>query len=326
MAGPFPGVKISALTAGTALAGTEYFPAVQGGATVKVTLAGAAIDSPILTTPEVVGKLWSDSDGVGALPSSTTTAGWAITSNYTGFGEVNFWSTVNSADSSQGFAWNQKLTEGTYIYLSTLFGDATFTEWDLYLNGSIAMYQYVDATGIYFYGAGLPFIFNQNSSDALTISAAGIVDAVVQLKGKGTATNDAAAAGYIGEVASSIVLVGSAVGLTTNTAANVTSLSLTAGDWEVSGEVWFSQNAATVATIAQAAITTTSATLPTVPAVGTALSKHSGTEATGSGAIVTVGPCRMTLAATTTVYLVAQSTFTVNTNAAYGKLRARRAR
>ena len=142
----------------------------------------------------------------------------------------------------------------------------------------------------------------------------------------GTATNDDAAAGYLGEFMSSVVLVGSAISLTTATPADVTSLSLTAGDWDVSGEVWYSQNAATIGTISQAAITTTSATLPTVPAVNTGLSRSSGTEMTGIGPVIPVGPVRISIGSTTTVYLVAQSTFTVNTNAAYGVLRARRVR
>jgi hypothetical protein len=59
------------------------------------------------------------------------------------------------------------------------------------------------------------------------------VPAVGQIPG--TATNDDAAAGKLGEIISSNIVVGSAVSLTTNTPANITSLSLTAGDWDVWG-------------------------------------------------------------------------------------------
>lgn len=141
-----------------------------------------------------------------------------------------------------------------------------------------------------------------------------------------TTTNDDALTGHVGEFLSSIVLVGSAVALTTATPANVTSLSLTAGDWEVAGEIWFNPAGTTIPTQQIAAINTASATLPTAPAIGVARAQQSGTAATGVGSILVVGSCRISLAATTTVYLVAQSTFTVSTMGAFGKLRARRAR
>jgi hypothetical protein len=39
-----------------------------------------------------------------------------------------------------------------------------------------------------------------------------------------------------------------------------------------------------------------------------------------------IGPVRLSIAATTTVFLVAQCTFTVSTLSAYGTIRARRMR
>src|SRR5574337_1898836 len=65
----------------------------------------------------------------------------------------------------------------------------------------------------------------------------------------GTTTNDDAAAGYIGEVISSNIAVGSAVSLSSGTIANITSISLTAGDWDVYG--WASSNVAGTTTITQ---------------------------------------------------------------------------
>jgi hypothetical protein len=142
----------------------------------------------------------------------------------------------------------------------------------------------------------------------------------------GTTTNDNAAAGHVGEIQSSVVLVGGVIALTTATPANVTSMSLTAGDWEVFGEVWFNPAGTTVASQQIAAISTTSATLPTTPSTASSMTKHSGTAATGIGDVLPVGPCRLSLATTTTVYLVAQSTFVTSTNGAFGELRARRLR
>jgi hypothetical protein len=140
-----------------------------------------------------------------------------------------------------------------------------------------------------------------------------------------TATNDNATAGHVGELIESEVLVASAVALTTGTAANVTSISLTAGDWDVWGNVATNPNGATTQTAIEAAISTTSATLPTRPGKG-AFTQLFVTFQAGISIIVPTGTTRLSLASTTTVYLVALSNFGVSTNAAYGYIGARRRR
>ena len=141
----------------------------------------------------------------------------------------------------------------------------------------------------------------------------------------GTATNDDAADGKIGEYVSSVVASGSAVSLTTTVAANVTSISLTAGDWDVTGVIDFAFAASTSYTNVAGSISETSATMG---------AQDSGfdfecpaTVPTATSAQAWVVPAvRMSLSATTTVYLVAQATFTVSTLKAYGTIRARRMR
>lgn len=154
------------------------------------------------------------------------------------------------------------------------------------------------------------FIYNENNDLYLS---GGIV---------GTATNDSASAGNVGQIISSAVAVGSAVSLTSPTAANVTSISLTAGDWDVEGNVNYNQDSATV-TVKGAGISTTSATLPTD---GTEV--NSGAVLTTTTAIdgATLPRKRISLAATTTVYLVGQATFSAGTVAVYGSITARRVR
>lgn len=62
----------------------------------------------------VEGEFISTYNGEGIIPTSQSPAGFAITSNYAGFGEVDFWSLVNNTDAeSQGFRFMQKLTAGT---------------------------------------------------------------------------------------------------------------------------------------------------------------------------------------------------------------------
>lgn len=139
----------------------------------------------------------------------------------------------------------------------------------------------------------------------------------------GTTTNNSANTGSIGEYVSSQVTAPS-TGLTTGTAANVTSISLTAGDWDVSGAVFVNQGSGTTLSLVQASINTTSATNqgPT-----TGYCTYLQTTFTTSGGCGTPVPTlRLSLASTTTVYLVVAATFAISTAGAGGFLRARRAR
>lgn len=139
---------------------------------------------------------------------------------------------------------------------------------------------------------------------------------------KGTATNDNATAGNVGETNQVLVATGAAVTMTTATAANVCTLSLAAGDYLVTGQVTYKETTATV-TGRQAGINSTSATIPT-----------DGTESFNDANTVTLSetntlPCsgkRISLSATTTIYLVAKPTFAAGTVTAYGFINATRIR
>lgn len=146
----------------------------------------------------------------------------------------------------------------------------------------------------------------------------------------GTTTNDNAATGKVGEYVSSTVAAASRVGLTSATTANVTSISLTAGDWDVCGDVLITAdgafNIAGAGTPAYAAIATTSATLPgfdvgrqaaILPLAGNGYDYH-----------IVTPLARISIASTTTVYLVANATHNASSSevGASGTLRARRVR
>lgn len=142
----------------------------------------------------------------------------------------------------------------------------------------------------------------------------------------GVVSGNAAAAGHVGEVISSAVAVGSAVSLTTATAANVTSISLTPGDWDVSADINFTATGATTAAGASVVggISTTSATLPTD---GTEVNDLVGgltttTFKTGNSLSRKV----VNVSVNTTVYLVGIATFSAGTVGAYGAIVARRVR
>lgn len=145
----------------------------------------------------------------------------------------------------------------------------------------------------------------------------------------GTTTDDLALPGNLGEVISSVIATGSAVSLTTTVTADIASIVLTPGDWDVWGSVTFKHVATTTVDAVQASIGSTSATTdPTggryaaapmfglVPATYTALSVLS----------VPQFPLRVLTGTTTTLYLVAQATFGVSTMSVYGAIYARRRR
>lgn len=134
----------------------------------------------------------------------------------------------------------------------------------------------------------------------------------------GTATNDNANAGSVGEYVSATQA--SNVSLTTATTANVTSISLTAGDWDVTGLVNFSPSVGMSVTLA--GISTTSATLG---ALGT-VSRDSATSAIFSVVAAPTPVVRISIASTTTVFLVCQALFASGTVDATGVIRARRVR
>jgi hypothetical protein len=88
-------------------------------------------------------------DAEAAMPASQTPAGFAITSNYDGFGEVDFWSLVNVAG-AQGFSFKQKLSNTTYRELAYLYGGSAFAEIDFNVNGNFTFFFGADATAGYF--------------------------------------------------------------------------------------------------------------------------------------------------------------------------------
>lgn len=143
----------------------------------------------------------------------------------------------------------------------------------------------------------------------------------------GTATNDSAPAGYVGEFVSSQVLQGSAVSLSTGVAANVTSISLTAGDWDVRGVIGFIPGATTNITSVAGGVSSTSATNQSI-ANGGAQQQFgsSGLVPTANSLTLTPLVTRFSLASTTTIFLVANAGFTVSTLGAFGLITARRVR
>lgn len=153
-----------------------------------------------------------------------------------------------------------------------------------------------------------------------TVSASGLITPASAIGIKGTTAADNAQAGSDGEYVNSSF---SAVALTNNTLANATSISLTAGDWDVTGHAMFVGANTTAMTYVVAGASTTSATLP-----GTGLYCQQTATWPTNGAVAdcTVPTQRINVSAPTTVYLPVEAGFTASTLSVTGFLRARRIR
>jgi hypothetical protein len=140
-----------------------------------------------------------------------------------------------------------------------------------------------------------------------------------------TQTNDAASAGRVGEfISSNVAAPGSAITTATNT--DITSISLTPGDWDVWGSVAFAPDATTSITNWRGWISTTSATIPSAPGEGAYENRTFPANIPAATEIFGVGQIRISVAVTTTVYLSVRTAFTISTMNAYGYIAARRAR
>jgi hypothetical protein len=151
------------------------------------------------------------------------------------------------------------------------------------------------------------FLSASVSADAITVD-----NITVQSPQNGVAADP----GTMGEDISSSVPLGSAITLTTTaTPYNLTSFTLTAGQWRCSATVIATAAGTTFPSLI-ASFSATSATLPTAPSLGYAQSIVSAT--TGVGGITT-GVANIQIGGLTTYYLVVQGAFTGTAPTVYGK-------
>lgn len=141
---------------------------------------------------------------------------------------------------------------------------------------------------------------------------------------KGTTTNDSAAAGNIGEIISSTISTPTNFPLT-GVYGDLTSISVTAGDWDISGGVFQTANAATVTEVSMGISTTTGNSTAGLVGGDNRIDGIGAVTGTRNAGYV-VASYRASLTATTTYYLKYESNFTVATPQAVGRISARRVR
>lgn len=185
----------------------------------------------------------------------------------------------------------------------------------------------------------VPYYVQTLPASSLTSGTINTINGTGQVVAVGDKTGGSAAAGNVGEVVIATVAVGSAVSLTTATSANMTSISLTQGEWDVSFVANFNPAATTSITLLTAMLGIATATQLTQAGQSTASgaftlvdpdpgAKFAVAASVPGANVISLGmpPCRVKMNATGTLYCVANATFTVSTLSVFGTLRARRVR
>jgi hypothetical protein len=154
----------------------------------------------------------------------------------------------------------------------------------------------------------------------VTLSTGNLVIGTAGKGIQGTTTNNNADAGVVGEYVSSTVLTGSAVTINYGgSGVPVTSISLTAGDWDVTGWVGYNIGAGSVVTYLIQG-TSTSNTLINGE------SSNVFNQIASTGPQIPIPIQRFSIASTTTIYLSSATGGSGTALTAYGTIRARRIR
>ncbi len=172
-------------------------------------------------------------------------------------------------------------------------------------------------------------ITNNSATNTPSIAATGSdSNVLLTLNGKGnsgcsiqgTTAGGNAAAGYVGEVISSSIAFASATALTSTTPKDLTSISLTAGDWDIYGNIAFQASAANFLTN-YAWVSTTSATVPDISLYAN-VNDNGGFNFSG----LNTPYVRASISATTTYYISGRAVFGGGTANMCGNIFARRVR
>ena len=236
---------------------------------------------------------------------------------------IDRYSSVNVTNVADFPAFSLSVADGTKNVRGSMYIDSSTTQeqfaWDFsYSSTSFPQYRWkIAGNTLATLRENGNFILSSTGNDGgqkLQVSGTAAISGGIV----GTTTNDNAAAGIVGEYVSSR---GTSVALTSNTNTNVTSISLTAGDWDVEGSILISPSG--TLTLIVAGVSSTSATYETTEDGATYLQTTFGA---GQSQQLSTGARRYSLSATTTIYLIGKGAFASGTTIANGVIRARRVR
>jgi hypothetical protein len=302
------------------------------------------------------------STGTAALATHSSTNSNGISSvgvggsGYTGIALLQNRGFLNAQSALDGIAINNEGADPIVFGISNAevgrFSGTTAGQFNLGVSGTLAgALQFQNATsgtstiqpaagalgtGVATLPAGTYTIVGDSSTATLTnktFNSAGTgntlqVSGVTISRGQypGTNTNDSATAGNKGEYVESVLASGSAVSLTTGGHKTITSISLTAGDWDVHGV--FQSVPANTTVVSQFAVSysLTTDTLDTTAGRIVSPPMNAKTYDGATGVHIPGSTVRFSLSGTTTIYLVGFASFTTSTCTAFGLIRARRLR
>lgn len=164
--------------------------------------------------------------------------------------------------------------------------------------------------------AGTLGVTGQTSVSTLTASG--------QLSGKGTVTNDDAASGFIGEYTSSKTVSNALLG-TTGVYVDILAISLSAGDWDVTGFSVASANGGTISRF-HIALSTSAGNDESFLTDGDTLARGPGPINAVNGFSLVIPDVRFSLSTAKTIYLKGRADYTVATPTTLSRVSARRRR
>jgi hypothetical protein len=220
----------------------------------------------------------------------------------------------DSTDSQKAFLAQNSGATNSYLYVGVNRDPSTGTYVQTGQGSAVIQIQSEN-------NSGQVIIKSANTNNATPTQAAQFSESGCQIKG--TTTNNSAASGFVGEYIESVVSTTNFP--STTVMGDLTSISLTAGDWDVTAIIDTFRNGATWLDI-EGGITSTSGNSSTGRVIGSNWWEIAGTLSSIDYISGSVPSYRVSVSTTTTYYLKYIAVYTVATPTARGRLSARRVR